>query len=402
MLTSDHVLATKRDGELKLRKMDTKIRSRAAEIAARYVTIARASVGESRSEVLEAMGHVKVDNRDVKLADGLRKLVLDRCDFEVQTKLDPVALRQEVFTRAADARRSDAFDRDALLAEIASSHSVTAEEVERLLFADLKSAHRLLAFDDISGAEVAVHWERSQVQAVLLRAESVTVEVESQDAAGYRALFRTMKFRRLLYRIEPLPEAKGYRITIDGPFSLLQSVTKYGLQLALVLPAIRACDRWSLDAKIRWGKQRTRLRFRADGGREKDGEGAPVALPDEVEKLRAKMAARHEKGTSKWACEPAEAVVSLPGVGECVPDLVFRKGKSTVYLEVMGYWSRDAVFKRVELAEKGLAVPMLFAASTRLRVSEKLLAESKSAALYVYKGVMSAKTIEAKLDALVG
>ncbi len=31
-----------------------------------------------------------------------------------------------------------------------------------------------------------------------------------------------------------------------------------------------------------------------------------------------------------------------------------------------------------------------------------MLAESKSAALYVYKGVMSAKTIEAKLDALAG
>ena len=34
----------------------------------------------------------------------------------------------------------------------------------------------------------------------------------------------------------------GYRIEIDGPYSLFESVTKYGLELALLLPALEACD----------------------------------------------------------------------------------------------------------------------------------------------------------------
>lgn len=425
MLSTDHVLAFRRSGELKLRKVDAKFRARAAELAGRYAELAERSVGETRREVLQAFDSVPVQAREQRLAEGLRKLVLDRCDFEVQTELDPIALRAEVFAAAALARRERRFDRESLLASIGEAHEVSGEEVERLLYADLKSAHRLLDFASASAEHLLRDWERQQVQAVLLRAESVTVTVKSADPRVYRALFRAMKFRRLLYTVQKLPGAGGYRFVVDGPFSLLQSVTKYGLQLAFVLPAIRACDQWSLDATVRWGTKRTRLRFQAEGGR--DDEAEPPALPDEVEKLRAKMAERHESGKSAWSCEVADAIVSLPGIGECVPDLVFTrteppkkkkkvakkkttkkaaKKKTTkaapkqVFLEVLGYWNRDAVFKRVELAEAGLETPMIFAASSRLRVSEKVIKDDLPARLYVYKGVMSAKAIQDRLDEL--
>ena len=68
------------------------------------------------------------------------------------------------------------------------------------------------------------------------------------DPAGYRHLFRSLKFHRLLHRIAKIPEG-GYLVEIDGPASLFSSTTKYGLQLALVLPALRACDAWALDAE---------------------------------------------------------------------------------------------------------------------------------------------------------
>jgi hypothetical protein len=43
---------------------------------------------------------------------------------------------------------------------------------------------------------------------------------------------------------------------------------------------------------------------------------------------------------------------------------------------------------------------VLFAVSTRLRVSEAVLPQDAPSALYVYKGTMSARAIEARLDAL--
>ena len=82
----------------------------------------------------------------------------------------------------------------------------------------------------------------------------------------------------------------------------------------------------------------------------------------------------------------------------CVPDLVFKRGRKRVYLEVLGFWSRDAVWKRVELVEKGMKQRVIFAVPSKLRVSEAVLPDELPGSLYVYKGVMSAKAIEERLE----
>ncbi len=373
--------------------MDARIRLRAQEIAANYIEILEHSVGDARAEVLDALSAVRLSARDRKLADGLRKLLLDRCEFDADAEVPPPQLRAEIFARAAAARREGRFDREALLAQIADERGIEGD-VERLLYADLKQEQRLLCFDSLDPEQLVSEYALGQVQAVLLKAESVVFEVQCADPSIYRLLFRKMKFHRLLHTIEAT-EA-GYRIAVDGPFSLFSSVTKYGLQLAMVVPAVRACDRWSLDAVVRWGKDKSRLRFHAEGGRE--GELAPPRLPDEVERLLATWEKRLADGKTDWQIARTTRVLDLPGVGVCVPDLEFHRGDDTVLLEVLGFWSRDAVFKRIELLERGLDTPLVFAVPQRLRVSEAVLPDDLPGALYTYKGVLSAKAIEERLQ----
>ena len=102
-----------------------------------------------------------------------------------------------------------------------------------------------------------------------------------------------------------------------------------------------------------------------------------------------------------WTVQIAHALLDLPGVGLCVPDLVFihRDTGHRVYFEVLGYWSREAVWRRVDLVEAGLPAPVVFAVSSRLRVSEEVLGANLPGQLYVYKGVMSARAVEERLDA---
>ncbi len=69
--------------------------------------------------------------------------------------------------------------------------------------------------------------------------------------------------------------------------------------------------------------------------------------------------------------------------------------------EVLGFWNRDAVWRRVELVEQGLATKIVFVVSARLRVSEEVLSDTESAALYVYKGAINPKALERKLEQLV-
>jgi predicted nuclease of restriction endonuclease-like RecB superfamily len=85
-----------------------------------------------------------------------------------------------------------------------------------------------------------------------------------------------------------------------------------------------------------------------------------------------------------------------------VPDLVFVQHGTgrKVYFEVMGYWSRQAVFRKVDLVAQGLAHEVIFAVSQRLRVSEEVLPAELPAALYVYKGVMSPGRVKELLDRL--
>lgn len=397
MLTADLARVFRRQGELKLRAIDAKTEARARELAASYIEILEHSLGDTRAEVFEALAAVSVSARDRKLADGLRKLLLDRCEFDSVADVEPAELRAEVFARAAALRREGRLDREALLAEIAADKGVDGD-LERLLYADLKEAQRLLRFEAPTPAQLVAAYQLGQVQAVLLKAESVVFEVHCADPAIYRLLFRKMKFHRLLHTIEPT--GAGYRIHVDGPFSLFSSVTKYGLQLAMVVPAVRACDRWSLEAVVRWGKDKSRLRFRAQGVR--DGDVDAPRLPDEVERLVRKWEQRFADGKTPWKVAPATQVLSLPGVGVCVPDLEFRRGEDAVLLEVLGFWSRQAVWKRVELVESGLDTPIVFAVPERLRVSEEVLPADLPGALYTYKGVMSAKAIEERLERVAG
>lgn len=410
MLTADLVNARKRDGKLHLGRPTPKARARAIELAETFLAILKAHVGATRDEVEAALGSVPTAAAERKLGLGLRKLLDDSCTWEAEPELDPPALRAEVFARATEARRALAdearFDREAVLLEIAQRRGVEPAAIEHALFADLRGAFRLLEAPTREAEQLVDGLDDAQAQAVLLRAVRVVVSVDCATAAEARALFRRLKFLRLLYRVEPRPaDRHGYAIAIDGPFAMFEASTKYGLQLALLLPALRECRVFELTAELRWGKEREALTFETSGGwgaatapTQASADDAEELLPDEV----AQLVERFRALDSKWRVELSTEILELPGAGLCVPDLVFvhAKTKRRVFLEVMGFWSRDAVWKRVELVRAGLPYRVLFAVSTRLRVSEEVLDEELPGALYVYKGAMSARSVLERIEAL--
>ena len=70
-----------------------------------------------------------------------------------------------------------------------------------------------------------------------------------------------------------------------------------------------------------------------------------------------------------------------------------------VYFELLGFWSREAVFRRIDLVRAGLPHKILFAASKSLRVGEALLDDAQTAALYVFSRVLNVRTILEHLGA---
>ncbi len=396
MLTAELVRARKRSGKLTVSPLTGERRRAGQELSGALLAQAQASVGVRYGQLREAWEAIVVGPRDKKLSMGLQKLIEDDCEFEEVAPIEPRRLRGEVFALAAARRRElgDGFDRDRVLESVAESYQIGVDLVRENLYADLRSEHIVRRASDLTPEQLLARYELAQYQAVLLRAAHVTAWVRCGSAAGYRDLFRALKFRRLLYEITP--EDGGYRIEISGPYSLFDSVTKYGLQLALVFPWLQRCDSLRLQAKLRWGKAREALGFEYQSDRPTHTSGEQPTLPQEVHTLLERLQAMPKQ----WSIEINDELLDLPGVGICIPDLVFARGEKRVYFEVMGYWSRDAVWKRVDLVRQGLPQKVLFALSSRLRVSEAVLEESEHGALYVYKGVMSARAVLERVERL--
>jgi len=398
VISPDLVRVRKKNGALSLPKPSADALLRARALAEQVLLALSGLVEETRSVVEEALNELESAPQEKKLLSALRKLALDDSVFDGNAALDAPSLRREVFERAALARQDLAigarFDRDQVLAETATSLGIAPEALEAGLYSDLRSAERLLKAPPYDADGLLARHARAEVQAVLLCSVRVVVDVLCATPDQYRSLFQKLKFRQLLFQMSARPGG-GYRIEIDGPYSLFESVTKYGLELALLLPALEACDSVQLVADLRWGKKRDPLSFALELSQARSAEPSPAR--DEVQALLEAFAKNQS-----WRAELAQEVLDLPGIGLCVPDLCFTNQATgeLVLCEVLGFWNRAAVWRRIELVEQGLSTKIVFVVSARLRVSEEVLDGADSAALYVYKGAINARALERKLEQL--
>jgi predicted nuclease of restriction endonuclease-like RecB superfamily len=401
VLTSDLVQVRRRGDAIEPRWLDGAQRARLLPVAEALVAATAGGVGLAREDVEAAWQAVPFAVRDRVAAAGLRKLIDDRCTWEAGDEAAAQALRAEVFLAAAAARRDLApagrFDRAAVIAAAAEARAVGPEAVEAGLFADLRSAQRLVAWEAIEAGALLDLYDVSLVQAVLLRATRVTVDVRGEGPERLRKLFRAAAFHGLIHVVRPIEG--GHRIELDGPMSLFDAVQRYGLRLALFFPHVLACGDFTLEADVVWGTKREARRLRLDAGAgllpPRGLDGAPAVRP-EVEALLAAWAAL---GT-RWTARPCERVIALPGEVVVAPDVTFEDPSTgeEVFLEVFGFWSRAAVFTRVEQIRRGLGGRMILAVGKHLRVSEELLGEDDAGEIHVYKTAISARAILERLE----
>jgi hypothetical protein len=424
VLTVDLVrVRRKKDGSLSPAYLTGPAAERLLPAARYYLDTYAARVGCSRDEIDEALDAFEVPARDRVAALGLRKVIDDRADFSLPEGVDPEKLRDALFTAAASAHRAldvrERFDREKILAEVAQGLSLTPEALEAGLYADLRGAELLRGLQPLTPEAALERYNLGLAQAILLRATRVTVRVSGEGARTYRRLFRAARFHQLLHVVRPVapppapaeepprkgrkkkqaePEPAGYEIELDGPYSLFDSVQRYGFRLALFLPSVLACRTFQVHADVLWGKERTPAALSITPA---DGlvSHAPE-MPDTTAELDLFSAAFTRLGSS-WSVARSERVFALPGEEVCAPDLVFTSAETgeEVHMEVFGFWSRAAVWRRVEQIRRGgLPCRLLLAVGKQLRVSEEVLGEDDAGEVYVYKQTLSPRAVLARLQ----
>jgi predicted nuclease of restriction endonuclease-like RecB superfamily len=335
----------------------------------------RNAVGRTRGEIDEDLHDFTPEGPRGLLPAGLAKLCEDRCEFEVAADHPPDALREAVFKAAATARSEAAktkkpFNRAAVMTSVAEelSLTLTAEQIDRSLFADLKDEQRVIEFDDVTAEHLLHRYNVALAQAILLRCTLMEVRVYAETPARFRQLFRAVKFHRLICTIQETP-GNSYKLTLDGPLSLFSSTNKYGLQLALFLPTLLHCKAFDLRANIRWGAERKEKVFQLSGldGLKSHAPDFGVYTPPELQ-MFADTFGTKVKG---WILDTDPHPILL-ATGVWVPDFKLTHAKSgkEVFVEVFGFWRKGDIETHYKNLAKGAPGKFVLCVSEQMRADE--------------------------------
>ncbi|HEX3447818.1 MAG TPA: DUF790 family protein [Isosphaeraceae bacterium] len=382
------------------------------EAAESLLLLFREGIGMTRGEIeAEIDALFGGGGKATQVYRGLAKILEDRAEFEVVADVPPEVIREKVFTAAADYRRQlrskltgpvqrNAFRRDEILNAVARDLNMEPDAVATSLFADLRDEIRLLSFTDMNAQWLIDRYNVGLAQAVLLRSVLVKVEVRNERPARYRQLFRRLKFHRLLYKVEGSMR-DGYVFHMDGPLSLFSATTKYGLQVALFLPALLHCSNFRLEAELRWGPRREPRSFLLeprDGLVTHQGDTGtytPVELKAFVERF-------HQVATD-WVISECTDVIELGREGVWVPDyrLVHTPTGNDVFVEVLGFWKRSSVERLTRLLPRYGPPRFVLAISDRLKVDEEAFQEL-AVPILRFKEIPNATELVALLDRFIG
>ena len=401
MLTSDLVRGRIRKGTLHLPYLNPQDADLIG-LAGTLIGIFERHGGLTRQELDEELRDFLGVGTSFLVHRSFAKLLYDRCKFETTASVDPVALRQQVFAAAALGYRADdrvGFEREALLANVGECLGLSAPEVDRTLYADLKTAEVLTDFKSCSPGWLLQRYNVALAQAALLRATGLNIRIEGQASARYREVFRKLKFFQLLHTIQ-MENPGLYHIHIDGPVSLFKSSQRYGLQMAQFLPTLLHCDTWELTATVLWGIERREAIFKLSPstGLQPIGHIAGQWVPEEVAWLEEQF----RKLKTEWEIEMDADILPLEGQGVLAPDyrFVHRPTGMIVYMEIFGFWRRGSVQTRLDLLRR-YGPPNLIVGLSRDMGIEEEEREALPGTVYVFRTTPIAREINKILDGLL-
>lgn len=364
MLTGDLVRATVKDSRARpgfLQHDQDRYRERAEEILA----CVHGSVGRRRVDVQADLDALLGDGVDRKLFDGLAKLVFDECTFATEAPIPPRELRQKVWLESARRGPLSTVELEGA-ATVAGVYAAVAAEIGAdpaalpdALYADHPDEQRLTACDAKDARWLIDRYNLALVQALLFSAEKLNVRVPDATPARTRQLLRAVKFHQLCF--SAAREDDALLLTLDGPASLLAQGSRYGLALARFLPTLVLQPRWSLHAVVKVRHLRPTLVLDQESGLRSDAPDHGAYETREALWFAERFAALE----SGWSLERDPTPLAQGSEGVVVPDFSFRKDGKVAHLEILGFWRKGTIEKRLSLLKKYGPKNLVLAVSRR-------------------------------------
>ena len=400
MLTSD-LLLTRTEGPYLYPRYVRTDAPRFTRMAEELIAIYAAHAGKPRRDLTTALSQYAEDRTDFRIQRGLAKLLRDdRCEFEEQAVVPPLEVRRRLFALARENHpvvlqpdHIHPVTKDELIAEVAREYKAEPEQIAWALYADLAENHILTRFDPPEPAWLLQRYNVALAQALLYRCVRMKLSVFRNIPSRYKQLFKFIKFYQLMHAIEGDLDS-GYEILLDGPVSMFRLSQKYGLKLAVFLPALLLCTRWKMEAEIVTAEGEQRY-FPLDESSNLVSHYRDSTMYDSL--LEKTFAERFHATESGWEIEREVAIINLKET-VFIPDFAFRHADGrTALMEIVGYWRPEYLKKKLMKLRRSGREDMVIAVSANLNVSQDDFTDVPGR-VFFFKNRINPKEVIARLE----
>ena len=370
-------------------------------IARDLIEVYTAHLNKTKGGLASALADYEAADTNYHVTRGFAKLLEDRSEFTIQSPVEPEVLREKIFDYASK-RHPTVTKRDRLhrhtrpqaLAKIADAFKVSGDAVMQGMYADLEENRILTEFEPPTAAWLLDRYNVALAQAMLYRASEMTIRIYRNIPTKYKLVFQFIKFFRLMHVVEG-NNTDGYKIVLDGPASMFRLSQKYGIQMALFLPALLHCDRWWLDATIVMHKD-NHLRFSlTDEAGLQSHYRDPGEFDSELERI---FATQFDKIDTEWTLERETDIIDLKDT-VMIPDFAFShpNGRRAL-MEIVGFWTPDYLQKKLWKLKRAAMPNMIMAVSDQLNCSTEDFRDIPGEVLF-FKTRIKPKDVLEKVEA---
>src|SRR5215211_3252411 len=340
---------------------------------------------------------------DYKLVRGFYALLERRCTFKSRDSnsdndgvtttssststnpiIDPPRIRKAVFEESS--KRGFALtelERMEIADSVASRlHLSSHDVVLKTMWSDLDDNLILDYFDAIDPEALVGWYNLSLMQTLLFNCTKLDFYISG--GLNWKRVLRTVKRLGLMYYLQqPQQQQQENRIicSLEGPLSLFKLTDRYGTLLAKLLPSIifssdkkresSGGDEWHLDAwivrKTMDGRKIYEFKiskneipelmtdpyssFPPSSITQKEVAGSSSLYNDynifdsAVEETFAK---RFEQAETGWRLTREPDPLVLSNGGAFIPDFMFEKYDKRVYLEIVGFWTKEYLERKLQ------------------------------------------------------
>ncbi|PSF38977.1 hypothetical protein C7H19_02680 [Aphanothece hegewaldii CCALA 016] len=375
MLPTD-LLISRRNGDTLIPKR-LLVNPDTLSLAAEQINCFQSCVNGTQGGLDEKLLALEGDSPDYKIKRGFAHLLKSHFStFEIISPLEPEELRQKVFAFSATVipipqNRQQILEKLALQLSQDLNREVFSIEIEKGLYADIND-NRILTQFEAPTPEALIHrYNLSQVQGIFYRASHIIINAHRNDPGEYKLLFKYLKLFQLMAYIEGDSDT-GFTITIDGPTSLFQASTRYGLAIAKMIPALLHVSKWSLKANLQYKDTYTKVirqeSFNLDDQCNLISHYPPQKPYDSM--LEMSFATRWEQLKTQWQLEREVDLIPIPG-SVMIPDfrLIHPDGRDYL-LEIVGYWRPEYLQKKFSQVRRAEVSNLILAVSERLNLEK--------------------------------